>query len=220
MQVEPLPRPSRLVACRNAFLSGVLLLAPLVVTVWAFRKVVDLVGGSFRPLYEGLIPRALEGAPLLWDLLATAVVVVLVTLFGFFSNYVLGKFFWALAERTIQRIPGVGAVYNAVRQIVATFGSQNRNLFSQVVLVQYPRPGCWTIGFLTNRAQAEPQRRAGAGELWTVFVPTTPNPTSGFLLMLPRAEVVELELSVGDGMKMILSGGAVTPPAAAPAPAR
>jgi uncharacterized membrane protein len=139
----------------------------------------------------------------------------LVTLFGFFSNYVLGKFFWSLAERTIQRIPGVGAVYNAVRQIVATFGSQNRSMFSQVVLVQYPRPGCWTIGFLTNRAQAEPQLRAGAGELWTVFVPTTPNPTSGFLLMLPRAEVVELDMSVGDGMKMILSGGAVTPPATA-----
>jgi uncharacterized membrane protein len=191
-----------------------------VVTVWAFRKVVDLVGGSFRPFYEDLIPRALEGVPLLWDLLATAVVVVLVTLFGFFSNYVLGKFFWSLAERTIQRIPGVGAVYNAVRQIVATFGSQNRSMFSQVVLVQYPRPGCWTIGFLTNRAQAEPQLRAGAGELWTVFVPTTPNPTSGFLLMLPRAEVVELDMSVGDGMKMILSGGAVTPPATPPAPAR
>ena len=214
MHVEP-PRPSRWILCRNAFLSGVLLLAPLVVTVWAFRKVVDLVGGSFRPFYEDLIPRALEGVPLLWDLLATGVVVVLVTLFGFLSNYVLGKFFWSLAERTIQRIPGVGAVYNAVRQIVATFGSQNRSMFSQVVLVQYPRPGCWTIGFLTNRAQAEPQLRAGAGELWTVFVPTTPNPTSGFLLMLPRAEVVELDMSVGDGMKMILSGGAVTPPATA-----
>jgi uncharacterized membrane protein len=219
MHVEP-PRPSRWILCRNAFLSGVLLLAPLVVTVWAFRKVVDLVGGSFRPFYEDLIPRALEGVPLLWDLLATGVVVVLVTLFGFFSNYVLGKFFWSLAERTIQRIPGVGAVYNAVRQIVATFGSQNRSMFSQVVLVQYPRPGCWTIGFLTNRAQAEPQLRAGAGELWTVFVPTTPNPTSGFLLMLPRAEVVELDMSVGDGMKMILSGGAVTPPATPPATAR
>jgi uncharacterized membrane protein len=219
MHVEP-PRPSRWILCRNAFLSGVLLLAPLVVTVWAFRKVVDLVGGSFRPFYEDLIPRALEGVPLLWDLLATGVVVVLVTLFGFLSNYVLGKFFWSLAERTIQRIPGVGAVYNAVRQIVATFGSQNRSMFSQVVLVQYPRPGCWTIGFLTNRAQAEPQLRAGAGELWTVFVPTTPNPTSGFLLMLPRAEVVELDMSVGDGMKMILSGGAVTPPATPPAPAR
>jgi uncharacterized membrane protein len=219
MHVEP-PRPSRWILCRNAFLSGVLLLAPLVVTVWAFRKVVDLVGGSFRPFYEDLIPRALEGVPLLWDLLATGVVVVLVTLFGFLSNYVLGKFFWSLAERTIQRIPGVGAVYNAVRQIVATFGSQNRSMFSQVVLVQYPRPGCWTIGFLTNRAQAEPQLRAGAGELWTVFVPTTPNPTSGFLLMLPRAEVVELDMSVGDGMKMILSGGAVTPPATPPATAR
>lgn len=205
-------RPSRLVACRNAFLSGVLLLAPLVVTIWAFRKVLDLLGGSLRPLYEGLIPGSSAAGMLLWDLLGTGVVVILITLFGFFSSYVFGKYFVGLAEGLIRRIPGVGAVYNAVKQIVGTFGSQNRQMFSQVVLVQYPRPGVWTLGFLTNRAQGEAQAKAGAGELWTVFVPTTPNPTSGFLLLLPRAEVTELEMSVGDGMKMILSGGAVMPP--------
>ena len=111
----------------------------------------------------------------------------------------------------MQNIPGLGTVYNSVKQIVATFGSERKNLFNKVVLVQFPRVGCWSIGFLTNKAQGEPQSRAGA-QMWTVFVPTTPNPTSGFLLIVPPSEVVELEMSVGDGMKMILSGGAVIPP--------
>jgi len=79
------------------------------------------------------------------------------------------------------------------------------------VLVEFPRKGTWAMGFLTNRVQGEPQSRAG-GEVWTVFVPTTPNPTSGFLIMLPPADIVELEMTVGEGMKMIISGGAVVPP--------
>ena len=111
----------------------------------------------------------------------------------------------------LQRIPGIGAVYNAVKQIVATFGTQNKNLFNKVVLVEFPRKGIWTLGFLTNKQQGEPQTMTGS-ETWTVFVPTTPNPTSGFLIMLPRHEITELEMSVGDGMKMIISGGAVVPP--------
>jgi uncharacterized membrane protein len=80
------------------------------------------------------------------------------------------------------------------------------------VLVEYPRKGVWTLGFLTNKAQGEPHTAIGP-DIWTVFVPTTPNPTSGFLLLLPRHEVIELDMSVGDGMKMIISGGAVMPPA-------
>ena len=85
-------------------------------------------------------------------------------------------------------------------------------MFNKVVLVEFPRKGCWTIGFLTNTVAG---RGPGAGrrtEVWTVFVPTTPNPTSGFLLMLPRRDAVELDMTVGDGMKMIISGGAVVPP--------
>jgi uncharacterized membrane protein len=143
--------------------------------------------------------------------LATLVVIVLITTLGYLSHYVFGKVFLSLIERLLQNIPGVGAVYNSVKQIVATFGSERRNLFSKVVLVQYPRVGCWSLGFLTNTVQGEPQAKAGA-DIWTIFVPTTPNPTSGFLLMLPRSEVIELEMNTGDGMKMILSGGAVVPP--------
>ncbi len=217
MSLEPAPRPSRFVALRNAFISGLLLLAPLIVTIWAFSKIVDMAGGTFRPLYEHHLPASLQDIPFLWDLLATFVVILLVTGLGFLSNYVFGKFFLSIGERAIQRIPGVGGLYNTVKQVVATFGTQNRNLFNKVVLVEFPRKGIWTVGFLTNTTQGEPQSAVGP-EMWSVFVPTTPNPTSGFLLILPRQEVTELEMSVGDGMKMILSGGAVLPPWPAPKP--
>jgi uncharacterized membrane protein len=207
----PTSRPSTLVLLRNAFLSGVLVLAPLVVTIWAFTKIIDVVGGTFRPLYEHLLPESLQSLPLLWDLVATLVVLMLVTLLGYLSHYFFGKFLLGIVERFVQNIPGIGAVYHSVKQIVTTFGSERKNLVNKVVLVQFPRAGCWTIGFLTNRTQGEAQSRAGT-EMLTVFVPTTPNPTSGFLLILPRHEVVELEMSVGEGMRMIISGGAVVPP--------
>lgn len=205
------PSGSRLVTFRNAFLSGVLLLAPLIVTVWAFKTIVDVVGGTFRPLYEHYLPQSLQRIPLLLDFLATLVVILLVTALGYLSSYVLGKYFLSVVERAIQRIPGIGAVYLSVKQIVTTFGTQNRNLFNKVVLVEFPRKGMWVVGFLTNKQQGEPQTRAGT-ETWTIFVPTTPNPTSGFLIIVPREDIVELDMSVGDGMKMIISGGAVIPP--------
>ena len=208
---EDSPSISRFVTLRNAFFSGVLLLAPLVVTIWAFTKIVDLLGGTFRPLYEDYLPLPLQRIPFLWDVLAMLVVIVLITALGYLSQYVFGKLFLGLLERFVQNIPGIGAVYHSVKQIVATFGSERRNLFNKVVLVQFPRAGSWTIGFLTNKTQAEPQIRTGTDVL-TVFVPTTPNPTSGFLLLLPRSEVIELEMNTGDGMRMILSGGAVVPP--------
>ena len=202
---------SRLVTFRNAFISGALLLAPLIVTVWAFSTIIDLVGGTFRPIYQDYLPESLQRLPFFWDLLATLVVLLLVTGFGYLSQYVFGKFFLSLGERAIQRIPGVGGVYNSVKQVVSTFGAQKRNLFNKVVLVEFPREGLWSLGFLTNKQQGEPHLRSGS-ELWTIFIPTTPNPTSGFLIMAPADKVRELDMSVGDGMKMIISGGAVIPP--------
>ncbi|MCX6951641.1 MAG: DUF502 domain-containing protein [Verrucomicrobia bacterium] len=206
------PPTSRIASIRNAFFTGALLLAPLVVTLWALGRIIDIVGGTFRPFFESYLPDSLQGLPLIWDLVATLVIFALVTALGFLSHYVFGRVFLRLIERSILTIPGVNAVYNSVRQIVATFGSKNRNLYNKVVLVQFPRAGTWTLGFLTNKAQSEAQIKAGVGELWTVFVPTTPNPTGGYLLMFPPHEVIELEMSVGDGMKMIISGGAVVPP--------
>ena len=213
---SPLPHlvtQSRFVTFRNAFISGALLLAPLIVTVWAFTNIVNFVGGTFRPLFFFFVPETFRDRPsltILWDILATIIVIILVTGLGFVSRYVFGKYFVSIGERFMLSIPGVSAVYNTVKQIVETFGTQNRNLFNQVVLVQFPRPGVWAIGFLTSKTQGEAQAKT-TQEVWTVFVPTSPNPTSGFLLLLPRHEVTELEMSVGEGMKMVISGGAVVP---------
>ncbi len=214
---DALPQSSRLVTFRNAFFTGALLLAPLVVTWLAFKWIIDAVGGTFRPIYSPYLPGSLQRIPFFWDLVTTGVVILLVTALGYLSRYVLGKVFFSIGERAIQRIPGIGAVYNSVKQIVATFGSQNRNVFSKVVMVEFPRKGVWSIGFLTNKAQGEAQSSTGQ-EIWTVFVPTTPNPTSGFLVLVPQQEVTELDMTVGDGMKMIISGGAVLPPWPAPKP--
>lgn len=196
---------------RNAFFTGLLLLAPLVVTVWAVTYIISLVGGSVRPLYDRFLPESLSHVPFLWDVLATFIVFALISLLGYISRYFLGKFLLGLGERVLQAIPGVNTVYSSVKQIVATFSSEKRNLFSKVVLIEFPRPGMYAIAFLTNKAQGEPQART-AEEVWTLFVPTTPNPTSGFLVMLPKSKLVELDMSVGDGMKFVISGGAVVPP--------
>ncbi|MEO6244958.1 MAG: DUF502 domain-containing protein [Opitutaceae bacterium] len=205
------PPNSRFIALRNFFFSGALLLAPLAITIWAFRQIIGLLGGTFSPIYERYLPESLQRIPLLWDFLATLVVVAFVTALGYLSHYVFGKFLLNSVERFVQNIPGINAVYNSVKQIVTTFGSERRNLFNKVVLVEFPRKGSWTLAFLTNRQQGEAQALAGQ-ELWTIFVPTTPNPTGGYMLMLPRSEIVELEMSVGEAMKMIISGGAVMPP--------
>jgi uncharacterized membrane protein len=209
---------SRLTSLRNAFFTGLLLLAPIAVTWLVFSWLVGRVGGEFSDILFGAVPESLrEDFSIVWDILSTVIVIAAVTLLGYVSRLFLGRFFGQVAERFILNIPGIGSVYNTVKQIVDTFSAQN-SLFSKVVLVEFPRKGARSIGFLTSKAQGEAQARLKS-ELWTVFVPTTPNPTTGFLILLPKDEIVELDMSVGDGMKMVISGGTVIPawpPAAAP----
>ena len=208
------PPPSRFARIRNAFFSGAILLAPLLVTLWAFSRIIDLVGGTFRPFFFFYLPASLRdrsSLEILWDILATAIVVILVTLLGYVSSAVFGKMFVRAAERFIHGIPGVNAVYSTVKQVVGAFGTQNRGMYNKVVLIEFPRKGAWTIAFLTNRSRGEAQARAG-GDLWTVYVPTTPNPTGGYMILLPPRDVIELDMTVGEGMKMLLSGGTFVPP--------
>src|ERR1700722_445305 len=162
------PPVSRFVSLRNAFISGALLLAPLFVTILAFDKVIDLIGGTFRPIFFFYLPETLRDRPSLtvvWDILATLIVMVFVTALGYVSRYVFGKFFLSVGERILLRIPGVSGIYNTVKQIVGTFGSQSR-MFNQAVLVEFPRKGVWAVGFLTNRGQGEPQAKIPE-EVWS-----------------------------------------------------
>lgn len=214
-ELDPdIPPPSKFTQLRNAFLSGFMLLAPLFVTCWVFLLLFEKIGGIFRPMLQSFVPEHFRDYDILWNILATVLAIIAITLLGYLSRYVLGKYFGGLAERFILTIPGVNTVYNTVKQLVATFGTKNRNLFNKVVLVEFPRKGVHTIGFLTSKVQGEAQARAGK-ELWSVFVPTTPNPTGGYFMLFPKEEIVELDMSVGDGMKFVISGGAVVPPWAA-----
>jgi uncharacterized membrane protein len=207
-------KPSRFTLLRKAFISGFMLLAPFFVTAWVFLWLFEMIGGEFRDFLLFFLPASLRANPnlsVVWNIFATLIVVALVTLLGHLSRHMFGRYFSALAERLIQTIPGVSGVYNTVKQIVTTFGAQNRNLFNKVVLLEFPRKGVHTIGFLTSKVQGEAQTRLGR-ELWTVYVPTTPNPTSGYILLIPKDEIIELDMSVSDGMKLVISGGVVVPP--------
>lgn len=211
---------SRFKSLRNAFLTGLVMVAPLVATIWVLRLIISFVGGSITPLFQPYLPEMLSHLPaLVWDVVATLIALGLVTLLGYLSHLLLGRFLGAIAERFIQSIPGIGGFYNSVKQFIDTFGAKDRAQFSKVVLVQFPRPGAWTIGFVTNTGRGEPHAHF-QGEHWAVFVPTCPSPVNGFFMFLPATDVVELEMSVGDGMKTVISCGAVLPNWSDPAAAR
>jgi uncharacterized membrane protein len=142
---------TRFTSLRNAFLTGLLLVAPLVVTVWALRALISLVGGSITPLFAPYLPDSLQHLPaLFWDAVTTIIALGLITMLGYVSRLFLGQLIGAAAERFIQSIPGIGNFYSSVKQFIETFGAKGRTQFSKVVLVQFPRAGAWTLGFLTN----------------------------------------------------------------------
>ena len=199
---------------RNAFLTGLLIFLPLGTTIFVLNFLLDLFKDPVTKLaYElGLSEESFFfGMETLLAALGLFLGILGLTLLGFLSNYVLGKFFISTTERFLDKVPFLSTVYRSVKQIVETFGRENRAVFKAVVLIEYPRKDCWVLGFLTGDASSDTENVAGK-KLSNVFVPTTPNPTSGFLLLLPRDEVHYLDMSVGDGMKMLISGGAVVPP--------
>ena len=200
---------------RKSFLSGLVLLAPIGITFFVFNWLVVKVGGSVKePILQLLfIPDDLisrESLVLVWDTLATIIVLLAITLLGFLSRYFIAKYLFGIGERFLNNVPIINTVYTSVKQIVETFSSQNRAVFQKVVLVEFPKAGCRAIGFLTGDAKGEVQHKT-EDQLMNVFVPTTPNPTSGFLVMMKKEDVQILEMSVGQGMKLIISGGAVAP---------
>ena len=199
---------------RNAFLTGLLIFLPLGTTIFVLNFLLDLFKDPVTKLaFElGLSEESFFfGMETLLAALGLFLGILGLTLLGFLSNYVLGKFFISTTERFLDKVPFLSTVYRSVKQIVETFGRENRAVFKAVVLIEYPRKDCWVLGFLTGDASSDTENVAGK-KLSNVFVPTTPNPTSGFLLLLPRDEVHYLDMSVGDGMKMLISGGAVVPP--------
>ncbi len=199
---------------RNAFVSGLLLLAPVGVTVFVLNFLIQKIGVPTRQLFFFFIPRhQVNNAYAEYLLYVAAVlgVVILITCLGWLSKLLIGRALFNVFERIVDNVPLVRNVYNTVKQIRDTFVQQEKAVFQKSVLLEYPRKGVWVLGFLTGEGKGEIQQRTEA-DLLNVFIPTTPNPTSGFLLMVPRQEVRELDMSIPDAMKLIVSGGAVVPP--------
>ena len=198
---------------RNAFISGILLLLPLAATVLVVRFIITEVGDPASKVLFWFLDPVTKNKPVinyLLDLAAVAIVIGVITILGYLSNYFLGRYFMGVTERIITSVPFLKTIYLTVKQIADTFKHQKNAIFQKVVLIEYPRKGAYGIGFITGEAKGETQDKTGKVCL-NIFVPTTPNPTSGYLLLVPKEDVIELEMSVPDGMKLIISGGAVVP---------
>jgi uncharacterized membrane protein len=195
-------------ALRRYLVAGLLVWVPLGVTLLIITWMVNLMDRTLLLLPANWRPEQFAGFSIPGlGIVLTAVVVIgtgiaVTHLFGF---HVVG-----LGERILARIPIVRSIYSSVKQVTETMFSNSGQSFRQVVLVRYPHRDSWTMGFLTGESAAEARSRTGR-DLVNVFVPTTPNPTSGFFLLVPREEVIDLDMSVDEGLKMLLSLGVVQP---------
>jgi uncharacterized membrane protein len=193
-------------ALRRYFLTGIIAILPVFVTAWVLVKVFFAIDNTVTPFMARWVGFEIPG-------LGFLVTILSVLLIGVFASNLIGRQIIHLFERLFSRVPLVSRIYNAVKQIGDGILGQQRNLFKQVVLFEYPRRGCWAMGFVTSRHHGYLVEHTGKPHLH-VFVPTTPNPTSGFLLFLPEEDLINLDISVEDGLKLVISGGAVSPPGA------
>jgi uncharacterized membrane protein len=198
---------------RNSFFAGLVVLIPLGITILVFNILIQKIGAPASELFFGFLQSSWRNYSFINGILngiSTLIVVGLITVLGVLSNYFLGRWFIKTTEKILNRLPFINVVYKTAKQIVDTFAEQNKALFQKVVLVQFPKTGTYAIGFLTGVCKGEVQDKTQE-KLCNVFVPTTPNPTSGFLVLVPDKELIYLSMNVGDAMKLIISGGAVTP---------
>ncbi len=193
---------------RKYLVTGLLIWIPLVITIWVLNLIVATMDQSLGLLPEQLHPRTWIGhdIPGLGAVLTIAVVFIT----GLAARNFIGERLLAYWEALLGRIPIVRSIYSSVKQVSDTILSTDGQAFRQALLVQYPRPGVWTIGFVTGAPASEVRRRIES-DMLSVYVPTTPNPTSGFFLMMPREQTIELDMSVDQALKYVVSMGVVAP---------
>lgn len=199
---------------RGYFFAGLLTTAPIGLTLWLFWVLLKFVDSRITPLIpQGYNPNSYIHAVVPFEIPGVGLIVLIVALIiiGALTRMLLGRTLVRISESIVNRMPVVRSVYGATKQIVETVLKSQSDAFRQVVLFEYPRRGSWAIGFVTGQTKGEVQNLTD-DEVVNVFLPTTPNPTSGYLLFLPRREIIPLSMSVEEGIKMIISGGIVTPP--------
>lgn len=201
---------------KKYLVAGLLVWLPLGITIGVLTWLYDALTGLFGsvlaasqavlPLELGQNLERLKGIPFL----GVGVLALGLLLTGIFAANFVGQWWLRQSDRLICRIPIVKSIYNSVKQVSDTLFSPKGNAFREAVLVQYPRAGCWTIAFVTGRPGGEVAEHL-AGDFVSVYVPTTPNPTSGFFLMMARSDVMRLQMSVDEALKYVISMGVVAP---------
>lgn len=194
---------------RKYFITGLLVLVPLAITLWVLNLIIGTMDQSLLFLPVQWRPKALVG----FDIPGLGTILTLLIIFftGLASHNLIGRQVVLLWEALVTRIPVVNSIYSSVKQVSDTLFSSSGNAFRKALLVEYPRQGSWTIAFLTGVPGGDVTNHL-LGDYVSVYVPTTPNPTSGFFLMVPRADTVELDMSVDEALKYIISMGVVSPP--------
>lgn len=208
---EPTRKPGPFAGLRASFLTGIVVIAPVSLTIWLIWSLMGWVDSVVLPLIpSNLRPEHYIGI----NLRGIGVIIFLIftILVGWIAKGLIGKSLIRFAESLVNRMPVVRSIYSGVKQIAETVFAQSERSFEKACLIQYPRKDIWAIGFISTAAKGEVNTKAQTGsDLLSVFVPTTPNPTSGFLLFFPREDVIELDMSVEDAAKLVISAGLVYP---------
>ncbi|SFK63165.1 DUF502 domain-containing protein [Shimia haliotis] len=196
---------------RSSFLTGLVVVLPIAMTIWLVWTLVGWVDGFVLPLVpdtvkpEKYIGINLRGVGLIIFLIFTVFV-------GWIAKGLIGRSLLVWGEGIVDRMPVVRSIYSGVKQIAETVFAQTERSFEKACLIEYPRRGIWAIGFISTNAKGEvAETAATTSPLMSVFVPTTPNPTSGFLLFFPKDDIIELDMSVEDAAKLVISAGLVYP---------
>ena len=195
---------------KNYFFTGVIVTAPLAITVYMSYHLVLWINEVTKRLIPqqwrigDFVPYAVPGFGLV-------LLLAMFLLIGMLTTGYVGKFFVRLGEKVIRKMPVISRIYSLLKQIFETFLSQKSRSFNEVVLVEYPRKGLWSIAFVSNRETGGEIADKSGQKTLSIFVPTTPNPTSGFLIFVPENDVIKLDMSVEDGIKYVISCGIVTP---------
>ena len=191
------------------FFTGILVTAPVMITFFVAYKLIVFVDVSVNKLLppqfalNNYLPFTIPG-------LGIVILVVALILIGMFAAGFLGRFFLRLGEWIVYKVPFISSVYSLLKQIFETFLSSKSDAFKKVVLLEYPRKGIWILGLVSSDTKGEVHERLGE-EMLNIFIPTTPNPTSGFLIFVPKKDTIELDMTVEEGIKFIISGGLVEP---------
>jgi len=194
---------------RRYFLAGILVTSPILITVYVTWLIITFIDAQVA----GMLPESLDFTKKLPHQipgLGLIISIIVITFIGAITPGFIGRTLLRVGERILDNTPVVRSIYGAIKQIMETVMSTNSESFREVVLVEYPRKGIWVIGFVTGETKGEVQT-LNKEKLINVFIPTTPNPTSGFLLFVPKKDLIYMKMKVEDAVKMVISGGIVTP---------